>query len=599
GRQTQISDATARTTTLGYDAASQLQSIDYSDSQTADVDYDYDLLGRRTRMVDGSGTSSYAYDSLGRLTSKTDGSAHTLGYSYDLAGHLTKTTYPAGLVAATAPGQTISDPSVTSSHDNAGRVSAVTDWLGHRTEFDYDADGNPTAQRYPNQTSAAITYDHADRQTRRTDSGPGSTTILDLTATRNANGQLATQTRDPSPPPATQTLTYDALDQLTQATTGSGPSAETYSYAHDVGDRLTRIASPTADTTLVYDAANQLTQTKDTTTGTTTQTFTYDLLGDRTSQDPAGPTTATTYSYDQANRLTGEHNPASSPDITYAYDGDGLRADVLWDTVGGLPVIVADSAGLYVSGPDGLPLTQLTFSGQQRYYHHDQLGSTRAITDAAGAVTARYSFDPYGNPTTDSSGADSRFGYAGQYTDHATALIYMRARWYDPATGQFLTRDPLEAITGSAYGYANADPINLVDPSGLTPWWMRASNAAAGELNVLTAGLSNRIAGAAFGFDASCANFGEGYGTGEGAAALALIATGVVGGARAIGARAAKGGGRLPWAGHRPYVAEPRASALPKRPAEARVGLPARATRHAQGQVPAVERIRRERQAGP
>ncbi|MEA2195935.1 MAG: hypothetical protein QOG42_2697, partial [Solirubrobacteraceae bacterium] len=113
------------------------------------------------------------------------------------------------------------------------------------------------------------------------------TTILDLAGTRNANGQLATQTRDPAPPPATQTLTYDALDQLTQASTGSGPSTETYSYAHDVADRLTRIASPTADTTLVYDAANQLTQTTDTATATTAQTFAYDQLGNRTSQDPA------------------------------------------------------------------------------------------------------------------------------------------------------------------------------------------------------------------------------------------------------------------------------------------------------------------------
>jgi RHS repeat-associated protein len=58
-------------------------------------------------------------------------------------------------------------------------------------------------------------------------------------------------------------------------------------------------------------------------------------------------------------------------------------------------------------------------------------------------------------------------GYAGQYTDSNTGLIYMRARYYEPATGQFLTQDPLEAITGEPYSYANDNPINNTDPTGL------------------------------------------------------------------------------------------------------------------------------------
>jgi RHS repeat-associated protein len=519
GRQTATVDAAGRTITLQYDAASQLQGIDYSDSQTADVDYDYDALGRRTRMVDGSGTSTYAYDSLSRLTSSTDAAGRTLRYSYDLAGHLTKTTYPTDLVAATAPGQTISDPSVTSSHDDAGRVTAITDWLGHRSEFDYDRDGNLTVQRYPNQTTATITYDHADRQISRSDSGPDNSTILDLHATRNTNGQLATQTHGATPPGQTQALTYDALDQLTQAATGSDPDIQTFSYAYDLADRLTRIAGPGSDTTLVYDAANQLTQTQDTTTADVTQTFAYDALGNRTSQDPAGATTATSYGYDQANRLTSQHSPAATPgdpDIahTYAYDGDGLRADLLWDQTGSLPLIVADNAGLYVNGPDGLPLTQLTFTGQQRYYHHDQLGSTRAITDATGAVSARYSYTPYGTPTPDASNTDSRFGYAGQYTDHATGLIYMRARWYDPATGQFLTSDPIGNASGETnlYRYAGGDPANLIDPTGLSIWGAIASldnpvsQAIAGALN----GAFLNAPAELFGFDGACVS-GEAF----------------------------------------------------------------------------------------
>jgi len=54
-----------------------------------------------------------------------------------------------------------------------------------------------------------------------------------------------------------------------------------------------------------------------------------------------------------------------------------------------------------------------------------------------------------------------------QYTDPETGLQYLRARYYDPATGQFLTRDPAEASTRDSYGYAARTPLNASDPSGM------------------------------------------------------------------------------------------------------------------------------------
>lgn len=67
--------------------------------------------------------------------------------------------------------------------------------------------------------------------------------------------------------------------------------------------------------------------------------------------------------------------------------------------------------------------------------------------------------------------------WAGQYRDPATGLYYMRARWYDPATGQFLSVDPLVAQTGLPYSYAGDNPVNEGDPSGLLspfpPWRQR------------------------------------------------------------------------------------------------------------------------------
>jgi RHS repeat-associated protein len=61
------------------------------------------------------------------------------------------------------------------------------------------------------------------------------------------------------------------------------------------------------------------------------------------------------------------------------------------------------------------------------------------------------------------------FGYAGEYTD-GTGLIYLRARYYDPGTAQFLSVDPLIDLTQDAYGYASGNPLQLVDPLGLWGW---------------------------------------------------------------------------------------------------------------------------------
>jgi RHS repeat-associated protein len=59
--------------------------------------------------------------------------------------------------------------------------------------------------------------------------------------------------------------------------------------------------------------------------------------------------------------------------------------------------------------------------------------------------------------------------YAGQYLDDESGLYWMRARYYDPTTGQFLSRDPIVSMTRDAYGYTSGEPINASDPSGLFP----------------------------------------------------------------------------------------------------------------------------------
>lgn len=68
--------------------------------------------------------------------------------------------------------------------------------------------------------------------------------------------------------------------------------------------------------------------------------------------------------------------------------------------------------------------------------------------------------------TVQSGTVTTPFGFAGQYTDSQTGLVYMRARWYDPGTGQFLSQDPLWPMT-VPYAYADGNPLNVVDPLGL------------------------------------------------------------------------------------------------------------------------------------
>src|SRR5207248_10873080 len=99
--------------------------------------------------------------------------------------------------------------------------------------------------------------------------------------------------------------------------------------------------------------------------------------------------------------------------------------------------------------------------------HHDQLGSTRLLTTSAGTPAATYTYDPYGNIVASTGNAATPFQFADQYTDTESGLVYLRARYYAPSTGQFISRDPAVAETRKPYAYTNDNPLNNVDPSGL------------------------------------------------------------------------------------------------------------------------------------
>ena len=173
----------------------------------------------------------------------------------------------------------------------------------------------------------------------------------------------------------------------------------------------------------------------------------------------------------------------SGPDVlptTYTYDGDGLRASktavgttlrFAWSLAGGPPVPLTDGSTSYLYDDSGIPIEQIDAAGTPLYYQHDQLGSTRLLTDQGGSVVATYSYDPYGNLTGHTGTADTPLRWAGQYQDANTGLYYLHARYYDPLTAQFLTRDPIAPITQAPYAYVGGNPLTFVDVTGLDCGW--------------------------------------------------------------------------------------------------------------------------------
>ena len=159
----------------------------------------------------------------------------------------------------------------------------------------------------------------------------------------------------------------------------------------------------------------------------------------------------------------------------YTYNGDGLRmtktingtvSTFTYDTTQTNPLVLKDGANAYVYGPSGEPVEQVSTSGTPLYFVSDHLGSTRSLTNSSGTVVAQYAYGPLGNIATKTGSASTPIGFAGAYTDSETGFLYLLHRYYDPATGQFISVDPLVAQTEQPYIYAGDDPVNSVDPSG-------------------------------------------------------------------------------------------------------------------------------------
>ena len=503
GDLTNVTMTPAGTTTAAYDAALDLASVNYSNTATGyttptNLAYTYNVDRSRHTMTDATGTTTYSYDAASDVTSQALTAATgtgltnaTTSYTYFTTGALNTVVYPS------YTGHT--NPTVTYAYDATGAMTSETDWLANKVTFSHDTDGNQTNQANnvstsnPNGTSStALTYDLADLNTQTATTmaqacGGNETLSQSFTGTsgsRNPDGQLTqyqtAYTGSCSGQTGTQrNYSYDLAGRVVyQSTTTQG--ANPNNFAYDPSGDPTTISShdnsANFDTyTQTFDNAGEtLNQTPIVGSQGSSSTYTYDTLGDQTTAVTG--TAISRYSFDQTGHMV-TFTPPTGSATSYLYDGNGLQTaatasgmtkQLVWNTTGQMPLVLSDSTNHYIYGPNGQPVEQIALgTSTPTYLTYTPSNSTWISTNAAGDQTGYWAYDAYGNLATGTPA--SPFGYSGQYTDTTTGLVNDRARWYQPQTGAFISRDPAFAQTDTAYTYAGGDPVNGSDPTGLMP----------------------------------------------------------------------------------------------------------------------------------
>jgi RHS repeat-associated protein len=419
-----------QTKTFIYDNENRLIQIHYPDSNQVILVYNNN--GNLTSMTDPTGTTSYVYDELDRLTSSTDSFGKQVQYGYDITGNRTSITYPAD---SNNPART-----VIYAYDKANRLDKIVDWAGRIWDYKTDRAGRITDVNFPNGIKELLSYDTAGRLSGLAYKTSGDANLINYSYTRNGQSE---------PIDISETGTLEPVLNL--------PLKEDYSYDND--NRLTETTKPA--------------------------TYGYDNNGNMTSRVAGGITT--TFTYDFENRLTSQTTGSST--VQHIYDGRGNRVArnnngsvtrYLLDRGRGMSHVLCETDGsgniiaYYIHGPQ--IVGRIGTDGSQRYYHTDHIGNVVALTNESQAITDRYAYTPFGVPAGREGTTANPFTYVGGLGVMAEAddLYFMRARFYDPASGRFLSKDPVNGQLSqpgslNKYAYSMEQPMSLVDPSGRMP----------------------------------------------------------------------------------------------------------------------------------
>ena len=219
-------------------------------------------------------------------------------------------------------------------------------------------------------------------------------------------------------------------------------AAEHLAAAYDANGNATQVGAKS----FTYDAENHLTGM---TTSGTVVSIIYDAFGNRVAKTVNGVTTK--------YLVEDDVNPTG-------------YAQVVEELVGGAVT------RQYTYGLQRISENQLV-SGvwTPSFYGYDGGGNVRQLTNSAGTVTDTYEYDAFGNSFTKQGTTPNVYLYRGEQYDPGLGLYYLRARYYNPVTGRFMSRDPEDHALAKPNGlhkylYANGDPLNRVDPSGRAIW---------------------------------------------------------------------------------------------------------------------------------
>jgi RHS repeat-associated protein len=511
----QLADSPSHVNTYTYDRMNRLSTITYFDN-TPSVNFTYTATGQRDTMTDARGLVKYSYDGQDRLIGITPANGSSINYMYDLVGNRTQMTTTAGSTSfVTTYGYDANNQITSIDAPSVGQITLAYDQVGMRKQINYvnaniqvdytyntlnrltdivqhstvggpvaplasyhytlDPVGNRTDALEGDGTTLHWDYDNAYRLIKET---------YTASSTSSANplvNKALSQTTPTFVPPTATVMPHTAVPNTaapkvsSQANIGIASYQVSYTYDNS-GNRLTKTLNGQT-TTYTYDVLNRL-------TADGSSFYQYDARGNLISLVPSGGgAPSTTYSYDAADRLTSATLQGGAS-ATFAYDGDGHRiqqtvngqtTNSLWDTQStyGDVALETDTTGApqvnYVLGDNEL-FAQVR-NGAVSNYLKDGQNSIRTLVDNSGNVTDTYHYDAFGNLLNRTGTTPNTYQYTSQQFDASTGLYDLRARFYDPTQGRFLSRDTVNIdIQNPAelnpYGYTANNPINAFDPSG-------------------------------------------------------------------------------------------------------------------------------------
>jgi len=474
------------------DLAENIPMPEWMDSVPTNTFWRYNAARQMDYLVKPDGTViSNVYDFAGRLIAtraEKDGMTDEISYTYDGAGRL-ETVSRAGLPiqysydAFLQTGETTPAGTVSREYNDDFWVTSLSLAGIMGVSYSYDDDGlltqagdislnrDPTTGFLTGTTLGNITD-------QRTYNGFGE--VANYTATASGNpiytvaygydalGRITSQAETINGSTVNKTYIYDVRSRLTQVTT-NGVISEAYTYDAN-GNALTRYASRfTNDAT--YDSQDRMLSYG----GLACQ---YDANGNQTNRTEGGQTISLSYD------LFGQLASVILPDgRNISYDRDALGritakrvSGVItkgWIYKDGLkPIAETDASGnvvsVFVYGSSPLTPDYMVKNGNTYRLIRDHVGTVRLVIDVnSGVIAQRLGYDSFGNVLSDTNPGFQPFGFQSGLYDNDTGFVQFGARWYDPFTGRWLSKDSLLLAAGwNVYAFCASDPINLVDFNG-------------------------------------------------------------------------------------------------------------------------------------